>query len=68
MVATAFGKVQAKVGDFDEQQGRLRTLPCYFALFALAELFYIIMTLDAVRPYPTIRQVLPADSPTDGHC
>ncbi|KAJ7109359.1 hypothetical protein C8R44DRAFT_802315 [Mycena epipterygia] len=45
MVAIIFRKVEVKV-DF---VGDYKTLPCYLALFALAELFELLMAFDALR-------------------
>ncbi|KAF8350722.1 hypothetical protein F5887DRAFT_940616, partial [Amanita rubescens] len=45
MVAITFRLVEEKVGF----QGAYKTLPCYLALFALAEIFELYITLDALR-------------------
>ncbi|KIJ69448.1 hypothetical protein HYDPIDRAFT_106069 [Hydnomerulius pinastri MD-312] len=48
MVGSTFGIVHAHLGDaFDE--GRYKTLPCYLALFILAEMFELAMAYDALR-------------------
>ncbi|KAF8844978.1 hypothetical protein BDN67DRAFT_987536 [Paxillus ammoniavirescens] len=48
LVASTFGIVHTQLGDsFD--QGRYKTLPCYLALFILAELFELSMAYDALR-------------------
>ncbi|KAF8709456.1 hypothetical protein RHS03_02919, partial [Rhizoctonia solani] len=51
MVAIAFGLVESNVdtGDSDPNDGRLKTLPCYFAMFGLAEIFELVMGLDALK-------------------
>lgn len=46
LVAVVFGKVQAVV---DTKIGNYKTLPCYFSLFALAEIFILVITLDALK-------------------
>ncbi|KDQ19868.1 hypothetical protein BOTBODRAFT_27291 [Botryobasidium botryosum FD-172 SS1] len=46
MVAIAFGLVAANV---TISNIRYRTLPCYLALFALAEVFHLILSLDALH-------------------
>jgi len=46
MVAITFKKVELKV---DFRQSNYKTLPCYLALFALAEVFELLMALDALR-------------------
>ncbi|KAG8918608.1 hypothetical protein FRC01_001760 [Tulasnella sp. 417] len=46
MVAISFGIVDEYVS---LSQGDNRTIPCYFALFALGELFEIAIALDALR-------------------
>jgi len=46
LVAIVFGKVQAV---FDTRSGNYKTLPCYFSLFALAELFVLAITIDALK-------------------
>ncbi|KAG8981192.1 hypothetical protein FRC05_004093 [Tulasnella sp. 425] len=46
MVAISFGIVDEYV---ELSQGSYRTIPCYFALFALGELFEIAVALDALR-------------------
>jgi len=47
MVAIAFGLVEHNV-DISARHG-YKTLPCYFALFGLAELFELLMALDALK-------------------
>lgn len=48
LVASTFGIVHTQLGDsFDE--GRYKTLPCYLALFILAEIFELAMAYDALR-------------------
>ncbi|KAH7343638.1 hypothetical protein B0J17DRAFT_713803 [Rhizoctonia solani] len=51
MVAIAFGLVESNLDTSDTQLygNRLKTLPCYFAMFGLAELFELIMGLDALK-------------------
>ncbi|KIJ44409.1 hypothetical protein M422DRAFT_252419 [Sphaerobolus stellatus SS14] len=46
LVAIVFGKVQAVV---PTSQGTYKTLPCYFALFALAEIFSVVISIDALK-------------------
>ncbi|KAG8984094.1 hypothetical protein FRB90_005573, partial [Tulasnella sp. 427] len=46
MVALSFGIVDSYV---ELSEGAYRTIPCYFALFALGELFEIVIALDALR-------------------
>jgi len=46
LVAVVFGKVQAEV---DTSSGNYKTLPCYFSLFGLAELFVLVITIDALK-------------------
>lgn len=46
MVAITFGKVRGEVNFSDP---RYRTLSCYLALFALAEIFELLMAFDALR-------------------
>jgi len=46
LVAIVFGKVQAVV---PTSQGNYKTLPCYFSLFALAEIFSVIISIDALK-------------------
>ncbi|KAF8212254.1 hypothetical protein K438DRAFT_2010509 [Mycena galopus ATCC 62051] len=46
MVAITFRKVEVKV---DFHQSVYKTLPCYLALFALAEVFELLMAMDALR-------------------
>ncbi|KAG2064644.1 hypothetical protein BDR04DRAFT_1034813 [Suillus decipiens] len=48
MVALTFGIVEADVGADFSHLG-YKTLPCYLALFILAEMFELIMALDALR-------------------
>lgn len=48
MVALTFGMVQADVGTAFTGLG-YKTLPCYLALFILAEIFELIMAFDALR-------------------
>ncbi|KAF8894598.1 hypothetical protein BD779DRAFT_1797577 [Infundibulicybe gibba] len=47
MVAVTFRKVEVQV-DFDAN-AEYKTLPCYLALFALAEVFELLMAFDALR-------------------
>ncbi|CAE6391591.1 unnamed protein product [Rhizoctonia solani] len=51
MVAIAFGLVESNVETSNTKiyGNRLRTLPCYFAMFGLAELFELLMGLDALK-------------------
>ncbi|KAG8747402.1 hypothetical protein FRC10_001073 [Ceratobasidium sp. 414] len=50
MVAIAFGLVESNLDTTDEAYGnKLKTLPCYFAMFGLAELFELVMGLDALK-------------------
>lgn len=46
MVAITFRKVDVQV---DLTQKAYKTLPCYLALFALAEIFELVMAFDALR-------------------
>ncbi|RPD66069.1 hypothetical protein L227DRAFT_648858 [Lentinus tigrinus ALCF2SS1-6] len=46
MVAITFGKVE---DNFDLTDTQYKTIPCYLALFILAELFEIFMAYDALR-------------------
>ncbi|OJT06077.1 UPF0658 Golgi apparatus membrane protein C23H3.04 [Trametes pubescens] len=46
MVAIVFGKVADHV---DLEQSRYKTIPCYLALFILAEVFELFMAYDALR-------------------
>lgn len=46
MVAITFGMVR---GEVDIAESRYRTLSCYLALFALAEIFELLMAFDALR-------------------
>ncbi|KAG0707783.1 hypothetical protein DFH29DRAFT_844300 [Suillus ampliporus] len=48
MVALTFGMVRTEVGSTFEELG-YKTLPCYLALFILAELFELVMAFDALR-------------------
>jgi len=48
MVALTFGMVQADVGTTFTELG-YKTLPCYLALFILAEIFELAMAFDALR-------------------
>lgn len=48
MVALTFGIVRTEVGSTFEELG-YKTLPCYLALFILAELFELVMAFDALR-------------------
>lgn len=48
MVALTFGIVQADAGSTFTELG-YKTLPCYLALFILAEIFELIMAFDALR-------------------
>ncbi|KAJ7219255.1 hypothetical protein GGX14DRAFT_435357 [Mycena pura] len=54
MVAITFRKVEVRV---DFHQSVYRTLPCYLALFALAEVFELFMAFDALRLRNTIQLV-----------
>jgi len=47
MVGITFGLVEAHVST--TSNAKFRTLPCYFALFALAQLFHLVLTLDALK-------------------
>lgn len=47
MVAIAFGQVEAHVPTSSSSQ--LKTIPCYLALFGLAEVFELLMALDALK-------------------
>ncbi|QRW16166.1 Golgi apparatus membrane protein [Rhizoctonia solani] len=51
MVAIAFGLVESNIdtNDGDFEGDRLKTLPCYFAMFGLAEIFELVMGLDALK-------------------
>ena len=51
MVAIAFGLVESNLDTSDTELygNKLKTLPCYFAMFGLAELFELIMGLDALK-------------------
>ncbi|KAG9086896.1 hypothetical protein FRC06_002827 [Ceratobasidium sp. 370] len=50
MVAIAFGLVESNLDTSDDAYGnKLKTLPCYFAMFGLAELFELVMGLDALK-------------------
>lgn len=51
MVAIAFGLVESNLdtSNTDLYGNKLKTLPCYFAMFGLAELFELIMGLDALK-------------------
>jgi hypothetical protein len=46
MVAITFRKVEVEV---NFRSSNYKTLPCYLALFALAEVFELLMALDALR-------------------
>jgi len=46
MVAIGFGLVEANV---DTSGSRYKTLPCYFAMFGLAEIFELLLALDALK-------------------
>lgn len=48
LVALTFGMVQADTGSSFSDLG-YKTLPCYLALFILAEIFELIMAFDALR-------------------
>ncbi|KAJ6547546.1 hypothetical protein B0H19DRAFT_273356 [Mycena capillaripes] len=52
MVAIIFRKVEVKV---DFSKSNYKTLPCYLALFALAEIFELLMAFDALRLRNTIQ-------------
>ncbi|KAF8329159.1 uncharacterized protein EI90DRAFT_3146049 [Cantharellus anzutake] len=47
MVGITFGLVESHVST--TSNANLRTLPCYFALFILAQLFHLVLTFDALR-------------------
>ncbi|KZV93388.1 hypothetical protein EXIGLDRAFT_768159 [Exidia glandulosa HHB12029] len=47
MVGTAFGLVEGSNVDIDTP--KYKTLPCYLALFALAEVFELVIAVDALR-------------------
>jgi len=47
MIGISFGMVEAHVSTTGNDL--FRTLPCYFALFALAQLFHLILTFDALK-------------------
>ncbi|QRV72556.1 hypothetical protein RhiJN_00570 [Ceratobasidium sp. AG-Ba] len=51
MVAIAFGLVESNLDTSNTELygNKLKTLPCYFAMFGLAELFELIMGLDALK-------------------
>ncbi|KAG8690489.1 hypothetical protein FRC11_011230 [Ceratobasidium sp. 423] len=51
MVAIAFGLVESNLDTSNTEVygNKLKTLPCYFAMFGLAELFELIMGLDALK-------------------
>ncbi|CAE6466775.1 unnamed protein product [Rhizoctonia solani] len=51
MVAIAFGLVESNVdtSKTEDYGNKLKTLPCYFAMFGLAELFELVMGLDALK-------------------
>lgn len=51
MVAIAFGLVESNLDTSETELygNKLKTLPCYFAMFGLAELFELIMGLDALK-------------------
>ena len=51
MVAIAFGLVESNIDTSDTNLygNKLKTLPCYFAMFGLAEVFELIMGLDALK-------------------
>lgn len=53
MVAVTFGFVAEHV----EFEQRYKTLPCYLALFALAEIFELLMAFDALRLRSVIQLV-----------
>ncbi|KAJ8583225.1 hypothetical protein M405DRAFT_775694 [Rhizopogon salebrosus TDB-379] len=48
MVALSFGTVQDEAGDSFTSNG-YKTLPCYLALFILAEMFEFVMAFDALH-------------------
>ncbi|KAG8937316.1 hypothetical protein FRC03_002756 [Tulasnella sp. 419] len=54
MVAISFGLVERHA---NTSVGELRTLPCYFALFGLAALFQIAVSLDALKSRNVIQLV-----------
>ncbi|KAF8323149.1 hypothetical protein DL93DRAFT_2070655 [Clavulina sp. PMI_390] len=47
MLAISLGLVEGNSSG--TSSSRLKTLPCYFAVFALAEIFHISLSLDALR-------------------
>ncbi|KAJ8520402.1 hypothetical protein ONZ45_g2792 [Pleurotus djamor] len=48
MVAITFSLVSDAIDSFDSNSG-YKTLPCFLALFALAEIFQLLMAFDALR-------------------
>jgi len=54
MVGIAFGLVEK---DVDTHDPRYKTLPCYLAMFALAEVFELVMAIDALKMRNTIQLV-----------
>jgi len=48
LVGIVFGKVAA-VKEISTGSGNYKTLPCYLSLFALAELFVLAITIDALK-------------------
>ncbi|KAJ7774644.1 hypothetical protein DFH07DRAFT_106262 [Mycena maculata] len=49
MVAIIFRKVEVRVSFTGNFAADYKTLPCYLALFALAEIFELLMAFDALR-------------------
>jgi hypothetical protein len=51
MVAISFGLVESNLDTSNTAVygNRLKTLPCYFAMFGLAEVFELVMGLDALK-------------------
>ncbi|EIM90009.1 uncharacterized protein STEHIDRAFT_166278 [Stereum hirsutum FP-91666 SS1] len=56
MIGIAFGKIAAHV-DFSSSKQEYKTLPCYLALFVLAELFELAMAFDALRQRNVIQLI-----------
>jgi len=55
MVALVYGKISS--AGIDVQASRYKTIPCYLALFAFAEVFEVFITIDALRGRNTIQLV-----------